>query len=99
MRAPVRKIVDRRMDFRETEDHPHGFIVETLECGHEHIEDIAQGLYGDDDDIEQFARAEAEEEIEDGVKHSHNAKGRRCRQCQQGADDNGKSKVPATADH
>lgn len=36
----LRKVIDRRQDFHATTDRPHGAIVETLECGHEHVEEI-----------------------------------------------------------
>ena len=40
-RWPLRLVTERRQDFRSTDDYPDGYIAETLECGHEYINDIA----------------------------------------------------------
>lgn len=68
MKAPLRKVLDRRQDFRSTEDFSHGWINETLECGHIHREGIAP-----DDPVTDV----------DGhpIRHSHNATRRRCDEC------------------
>lgn len=39
-RGPLRAVKDRQQVFLSTHDHPHGWINETLECGHIHVEMI-----------------------------------------------------------
>jgi hypothetical protein len=39
-RGPLRAVTDRQQVFLSTHEHPHGWINETLECGHIHIEMI-----------------------------------------------------------
>ena len=37
---PMRKVVDRRQDFRSSPEYPDGYIEETLECGHMHRDPV-----------------------------------------------------------
>ena len=87
MSRVLRRVVDRRQDFRSSQDHPEGYIVEVLECGHERIEDIAAGSFswaddGENGTIEHHIRALTVEEIENKSGHVHNAIKRRCTQCE-----------------
>lgn len=83
MSRQLRKVIERRQDFRSTPDYPQGFVVETLDCGHEHIEVIAEDLDDDSGIVEQIAREQARNEIENpNERHSHNAKRRRCEECE-----------------
>ena len=71
-KAPLRKVVNRHQDFRSTEDFPHGWIVESLECGHEHHEAILPDMPAVMDDGGDRLRP---------FPHSHNAERRRCDDC------------------
>lgn len=70
--APLRQVIDRQQDFRSSEDYPDGFIRETLDCGHEHIEAIRP----DDPAVEEDNSGKPR-----WFPHSHNAARRRCKQC------------------
>lgn len=43
-KGPLRRVVDRRQDFNATDKYPAGYIVEALECGHDHIEPIESDI-------------------------------------------------------
>lgn len=70
-KGPLRKVVERRQDFRSTEDFPDGWIDETLECGHIHRE----GIFPDLDIYEDDGRRRV-------VRHRHQAERRRCEECE-----------------
>ena len=40
-RWPLRRVIERRQDFRSTEEFPQGWIEETLDCGHVFLNNIA----------------------------------------------------------
>lgn len=39
-RGPLRLVTDRQQVFQATHHYPHGWVNETLECGHVHVEQI-----------------------------------------------------------
>jgi hypothetical protein len=40
LRGPLRWVVSRRQVFRTSIDYPAGYVIETLECGHERREPL-----------------------------------------------------------
>lgn len=40
-RWPLRRVTEWRQNFQSTQDRPHGWIEERLECGHIYYDDIA----------------------------------------------------------
>lgn len=66
-------VVDRRQSYLTSPHYPHGYIVETLACGHEHIERI------DDHDSGPLRLPSGEVAPR---QHRHNARRRRCVECE-----------------